>query len=100
MNESLVKSPRHRRVTRCDRLRGGKRIANLVLAAIIVLAVMDSGRPAYAYLDPGTGSIILQMLLGGVAGVLVVAKLYWHQFTALFKRKQNDAGTVPDSRPE
>ena len=36
--------------------------------------------PAYAYLDPGTGSIILQVILGGVAGVLVISKLYWHNF--------------------
>lgn len=45
-----------------------------VLASILLLA---QNGPAYAYLDPGTGSIILQMLLGGVAGGLVVMKLYW-----------------------
>jgi hypothetical protein len=45
--------------------------------------------PAYAYLDPGTGSMILQLLLGGVAGVLIIAKLYWQLFRDLFaKRKQ------------
>lgn len=30
-----------------------------------------------AYLDPGAGSLILQALAGGVAGVAVVGKLYW-----------------------
>ena len=45
--------------------------------------------PAHAYLDPGTGSMILQLLLGGVAGLLIIAKLYWHRFKDLFaKRKQ------------
>lgn len=29
------------------------------------------------YLDPGTGSMILQALAGGVAGAMVVGKLYW-----------------------
>jgi hypothetical protein len=33
--------------------------------------------PAYAYLDPGTGSILLQVILGGIAGALVAGKLYW-----------------------
>jgi hypothetical protein len=30
-----------------------------------------------SYLDPGAGSMILQALAGGVAGVMVVGKLYW-----------------------
>jgi hypothetical protein len=38
---------------------------------------MDS---AHAYLDPGSGSMLLQLLLGGVAGLAVVFKLYWAQF--------------------
>ena len=36
--------------------------------------------PAWAYLDPGTGSMMLQLLLGGIAGAMVVGKLYWHRF--------------------
>jgi hypothetical protein len=32
--------------------------------------------PAWAYLDPGTGSMMLQLLLGGVAGAMVVGRLY------------------------
>ena len=43
--------------------------------------------PAYAYVDPGTGGLILQLLLGGVAGAAVVLKLYWEKVTGLFKRK-------------
>ena len=34
---------------------------------------------AWAYLDPGSGSMLLQVVLGGVAAVGVVAKLYWHR---------------------
>ena len=36
--------------------------------------------PAYAYLDPGSGSMLLQLILGGVAGLAVVFKLYWNRF--------------------
>lgn len=32
---------------------------------------------AHAYIDPGSGSILLQLILGGIAGVGVVVKLYW-----------------------
>jgi hypothetical protein len=36
--------------------------------------------PAYAYLDPGTGSMILQVLLGGIAGLALAGKYYWRRF--------------------
>ncbi len=42
-------------------------------AAIVIVAT----RPAYAYLDPGTGSILLQGLVAAVAGGIVAARLYW-----------------------
>ncbi|MBT4907110.1 MAG: hypothetical protein HOM58_18940 [Rhodospirillaceae bacterium] len=33
--------------------------------------------PAQAYLDPGTGSMILQGIIGAIAGALVVLRIYW-----------------------
>ena len=36
-------------------------------------------RPFLAYLDPGTGSLIVQLVLGGAAAVAVTAKLWWHR---------------------
>ena len=36
------------------------------------------------YLDPGSGSMILQMLAGGAAAVAVVAKMYWRRLLRLF----------------
>jgi len=38
--------------------------------------------PAYAYMDPGTGSLLLQGLLGGIAGAAVFIRLYWHKLTS------------------
>ena len=61
-----------------------------LLFAALLLGVATS--TAYAYLDPGTGSIILQVLLGGVAGVMLAGKLYWQKFLSLFgvRRKVED----------
>jgi hypothetical protein len=53
-------------------------------ATLIVLVFVLPTGPAHAYLDPGTGSIILQMLLGGVAGGLVVVRLYWARIRLWF----------------
>jgi hypothetical protein len=41
-----------------------------------------------AYLDPGSGSMIIQILVGGLAAVGVTMKLYWRRLTALFGRKK------------
>ncbi len=54
-----------------------------VLAAVAIAFPMSN---AWAYLDPGTGSMILQMLLGGVAGLAIVGKLYWHRMKLLVAR--------------
>lgn len=69
----------------------------IALCCTVMALAVDPGRPAHAYLDPGTGSIILQLLLGGAAGVAMVAKLYWHRLTSLFRRKDPDPD-AQDSR--
>lgn len=49
---------------------------------------------AYAYLDPGTGSIILQAILGFIAAAAATASFYWNKvklfFSKLFKKDQKE----------
>lgn len=46
-----------------------------------------------AYLDPGTGSVILQVLVGGVAAVAISARMWWSRVTSVFRRKpRKDVG--------
>ena len=56
----------------------------LKLAAVFCWVFLMTERSAFAYLDPGTGSMFLQLLLGGVAGLAVVVKLYWHSLLSFF----------------
>jgi hypothetical protein len=42
-----------------------------------------------AYLDPGSSSIIIQMIVGGVAAVAVTARLFWARIL-LFLRIRKD----------
>ncbi|MBA3324481.1 MAG: hypothetical protein H0T41_04150 [Rhodobacteraceae bacterium] len=51
-----------------------------------------STTPAHAYLDPGTGSMILQVLLGGVAGVALAGKLYWHRLLTMVGVRSEPVG--------
>ena len=57
-------------------------------ALCIVALLVTFEKPAGAYLDPGTGSMLLQVLLGGVAAVGVISRLYWHRLTAVFAKLQ------------
>lgn len=41
----------------------------------------------YAYLDPGTGSILLQGLLAAVAAGSIAGKMYWRRIVGLLRGK-------------
>lgn len=60
---------------------------NKLMIGLVLLGAVGVTSPAYAYLDPGTGSMLVQMLLGGVAGAMVIGKLYWQQVKAFFGRR-------------
>ena len=50
-----------------------------------------------AYLDPGTGSMLVQLIVGGAAAAGVALKLYWRRFTRLFRRNKAELGSAePD----
>ena len=56
--------------------------------------------PAHAYLYPGTGSMILQVLLGGAAGVAFAGRLYWRQFLVMIGADRDPPLPAPrNSRP-
>jgi len=39
---------------------------------------------AYAYIDPGSGSLIIQMLIGTLVGLGIALKVYWHKIRMKF----------------
>lgn len=43
------------------------------------------GGAVLAYLDPGTGSMLVQLVVGGVAAVAVTAKFYWRRLLTLLR---------------
>jgi hypothetical protein len=40
---------------------------------------------AHAYFDPGTGSMVLQLLLASILGFIFTLKTYWGNFKAFVK---------------
>lgn len=51
--------------------------SNFSIVALLCLAILPIN--AFAYLDPGTGSAMLQGILGALAAIAMVMKLYWHR---------------------
>jgi hypothetical protein len=47
-------------------------------AALAVVALLIAA-PAYAYIDPGSGGMLVQLLTGGAAGAIILARLYWRR---------------------
>lgn len=43
-----------------------------------------------AYLDPGSGSLILQAIVGGAAAAAVMGKLYWRRFLGFLRIRKKD----------
>lgn len=41
------------------------------------------------YLDPGSGSFIIQMLLAGLLGIAVAIRIYWKKIIGFFSRNKN-----------
>ena len=62
----------------------------IFLSSIAVyLLVLPSA--AFAYLDPVSGSMILQVALGGLFVAITTVKLYWRKIQRLFGKQSNDA---------
>ena len=57
----------------------------LVPIGIPLLLVLAAETRVDAYLDPGSGSMLVQLLLGGVAGAAVIMKLGWERFRDIFR---------------
>jgi len=68
----------------------------LTLGVLFLAGLMfASATPAQAYVDPGSGSMILQLVLGGVASGLVIVKMQWKRIRDRFalRAAQKGAGS-------
>jgi hypothetical protein len=50
-----------------------------ILRPLLLICVLLLTPNVWAYLDPGTGSMLLQVILGGIAAIGVAGKIFWHR---------------------
>ena len=53
-----------------------------------------------AYIDPGTGSIVLQAVAAAVAGATIVLRLFWHRILKFFGAGQSIKSEPSDGMPD
>jgi hypothetical protein len=58
------------------------------------------GNSAHAYLDPGSTSMIWQMLLVALASVVVFFKFFWHKLSSLFGQSNKKRDNSKPSESE
>jgi len=58
--------------------------------ALAALSLLLFAPKAHAYIDPGSGSFLLQGLVAGVLGLGVTLKLYWHRLTGRKAQRNED----------
>ncbi len=68
-----------------------RRLGSLMLTLFSLGLTAPSA--AEAYLDPGSGSMLLQLVLGGLAGLAVLTKLYWQRLLGLLRRAPQQAAS-------
>jgi hypothetical protein len=76
--------------------------ARLAWAGLFFLVLSVLTIPAaYAYVDPGTGSYVFQVLIGVFLGAAVALKLWWRRLWAFVTRKRPpERESAPTSHDE
>ena len=54
----------------------------------------QTGHAGLAYLDPGSGSFLLQLVIAGILGAALAVRMSWGRIKGFFRRKGD---TPPDS---
>jgi hypothetical protein len=68
--------------------------------ALCLLALVSVSAPAHAYIDPAAGSLLLQAVIAGVAGLLLTLKLFWRRLTGLWGSKRSESRDPESTDPK
>lgn len=88
-----IKSPRRRRDRAGESPKGsvGRAPSHVSSIGKAFLCVLVLPAALHAYLDPGAGSMLLQILVGGMLAAGAMIRLYWRRIKSLFGSRSEDA---------
>lgn len=62
-------------------------ISTITILTTLALFITNPGKANAAYLDPGSGSFILQLLLAALVGGAFIIKTYWKRIIGFFRKR-------------
>lgn len=70
----------------------------IYILAILIGTFILFPKNTYAYLDPGSGSYVVQILIASLAGLGFFIKTYWNQIRSIFSRKNKGSKKKSDEQ--
>jgi len=67
-----------------------------VLILFFLLVLLSFAKDSEAYIDPGSGSYVLQLIVASFFAVVFTVKMFWRNIKVFFSgagRKKDNAGT-------
>ena len=74
-------------------------ILEVLLPAVLNMLQPTAVHPALAYIDPGTGSLVLQVIVGSALAGLLATKLFWQQLKVFVGRLAGRRSRKPQAQP-
>jgi len=72
---------------------------NVAMRYLLALAVLTASSTwAHAYLDPGTGSFVLQLIVGGAIAAAATVRLYWERTKEIARKLLGGTKAQPPGR--
>jgi hypothetical protein len=63
-------------------------IRRALRVVLVLVAGLSIASPAYAYLDPGTGSMLVSAVIGVAAAVALAVKMFWYRLVGWVRGKK------------
>jgi hypothetical protein len=57
------------------------------IAAFLLYFLVAAAPAAHAYIDPGTGSYVFQVVVGAILGAAVAIKVFWRRIWGFLTRR-------------
>ena len=74
-----------------------RRRRRFIQNVLVLVGCLSIASPAYAYLDPGTGSMLVSAVIGVAAALGLALKMFWYRLVGLVRGKRTE--TVEGSPP-
>ena len=67
---------------------------------LLTLSFCFFATSAYAYIDPGTGSLIIQLVIGAIAAASLLFKSFWFRVKEFFSVFHSSSSSTTSTSPE